>query len=346
MSRAFPGLEDTRRLPVNPQEIDLVRSSVSIIIPNYNGESLLDKNLPSVIEAANTYGNKCEIIVVDDASRDDSVQLISKHTPPVHLVRHDVNRGFAETIHTGVRHAANEVVILLNSDVRPANDFIAPLISLFRSPTTFSVSPLICDPDGTPQTVSWNLGMIRRGTIKFRSWVLEEARDRLEKGQRLKSLFASGGSVALRKNMFLQLGGFLPLYKPFYYEDVDLCTRAWLKGWQTLFEPRSQVTHDHVGTIRLHFDTRRIRMIRLRNRFFYLWLYLSRTGIVSSHIPGIIYRVLLRTLQLDMTYVTALLQALIRLKEVTAFRAEMKSSIGKVKPLEEILAEIAQLTER
>ena len=44
--------------------------------------------------------------------------------------------------------------------------------------------------------------------------------------------------------MFNMLEGFLPLYKPFYIEDMDLCTRAWLRGWQTLFDPRSQVVHD------------------------------------------------------------------------------------------------------
>jgi len=344
MNRAFPGLKGIRRLPFNPQEqeIDLAGSAVSIIIPNYNGESLLDRNLPKVIEAADAYESGCEIIVVDDASRDGSVPLISKYAPRAQLIRHDINRGFAEAIHTGLRHAANEIVILLNSDVRPANDFVAPLTAHFQNPTTFSVSPLICDPDGNPQTVSWNLGMIRRGSIKFRPWVLEEAREHLEKEQTLKTLFASGGSVALRKNMFLQLGGFLPLYKPFYYEDVDLCTRAWLQGWQTLFEPRSEVIHDHAGAIRLHFDARRVRTIRQRNRFFYLWLYLSRTGILRSHIPGITYRVVLRTLQLDMTYMTALMRAILHLKEVSAFRAQMKSSPKPWRPLEEILAEIAQ----
>jgi GT2 family glycosyltransferase len=174
-------------------------SGVSIIIPNYNGEALLKKNLPAVLEAAETYLGPCEVIVADDASRDGSVDLIATHFPLVKLVRHHINKGFADTIHTGVRHALHEHLILLNSDVRPEPDFIVPLIAHFQDPTTFSVSPLVCDPEGIPQTVSWNLGMIRRGSIKFRSWALEEAQVRAERGETLKSLFASGGSVALRK---------------------------------------------------------------------------------------------------------------------------------------------------
>jgi len=315
-------------------------SGVSIIIPNYNGEALLKKNLPCVLEASKTYAGSCEVIVVDDASRDKSVNLIATLFPVVKLVRHHINKGFADTIHTGVRHTLYEHLIFLNSDVRPEPDFIVPLVAHFQDPTTFSVSPLVCDPQGTPQTVSWNRGIIKRGSIKFPSWNLEEAKNRVKKGQTLKSLFASGGSVALRKTMFHQLGGFLPLYKPFYYEDVDLCTRAWIKGWRTLFEPRSQVIHDHVGVIRQYFDARRVRIIRLRNRLFYLWLYLSGKAIVTSHIPGILYRLLLRTLQLDMTYVSALFLACSQLKEAIAFRAQMKSGMDRLKSLEKILMEI------
>jgi GT2 family glycosyltransferase len=319
------------------------RHGVSIIIPNYNGESLLKENLPAVLEAGEAYAGSCEVIVVDDASRDRSVDLIASHFPSVRLAEQKTNQGFAGTIHTGVRNAAHEYIILLNSDVRPERDFIGPLIANFQDPGIFSVSPLICDPDGTPQTVSWNLGMIKRGNISFRSWSLEEALERAGKGQPLKSLFASGGSVALRKSMFLQLGGFLSLYQPFYYEDVDLCTRAWIKGWQTLFEPQSRVIHDHAGVIRLHFDARRVRIIRLRNRFFYLWLHLSRKKILFSHVPGIVYRLLFRSLQLDMTYMTALLLAGARLKELMTIRAQMKSNLEAVKPLEKILTDITQI---
>jgi len=317
-------------------------SCVSIIIPNYNGEALLKKNLPAVLEASKTYGRPAEIIVVDDASTDKSVDLITTRFPSVKLVRQEINKGFADTVHTGIQHAIHEYLILLNSDVRPYPDFIAPLLTHFKNPSIFAVSPLVCSPDGTPQTVSWNLGIIKRGSIKFRSWDMKEAKNRVEKGQTLKSLFASGGSVALRKTMFKKLGGFLPLYKPFYYEDVDLCTRAWFNGWETLFEPQSRVIHNHEGVIRKHFDARRIRTIRLRNRFFFLWLYLSRKGILASHVPGIAYRLLFRTLQLDMTYLIALAQAGFCLRQIVSVRSLLRSRLNSARPLEMILLDIEQ----
>jgi len=314
-------------------------NGVSIIIPNYNGESLLNKNLPSVMHAAETYHGECEIIVVDDGSRDGSVDLASNRFPQIKVIKHAVNQGFAEAVYTGIQHAASEIIILLNSDVRPNSDFIAPLVEKLQGQKTFSVSPLVCDPMGKPQTVSWNLGRIKRGDIKFRSWTLDEARHRRENGHELKNLFASGGSLAMKKTMFIRLGGFLPIYKPFYYEDVDLCTRAWMNGWQTLFEPRSIIVHDHEGSIRLHFDAWRIRTTRLRNRFFYLWLHLSRKKLIISHIPWIGYRLLNRMLHLDMTYAIALIMACFRLKEVIMLRSHWKST-RTFRPLEQIIEEI------
>jgi GT2 family glycosyltransferase len=316
------------------------QNAVSIIIPNFNGEGLLVKNLPQVVKAALVYEGPCEVIVVDDASKDGSVNFVRTYFPLVKLVCNDTNRGFADSVHVGIRHALHDQIILLNSDVRPDLDFIAPLMRHFRDPKTFAVSPLICDPDGNPQAVSWNLGMIRRGTIKFRPWDLGEARDRVNSGQQLKSLFASGGSVALCKTKFLQLGGFLSLFKPFYYEDVELCTRAWLNGWQTLFDPRSRIVHDHVGTIKRYFDARRVRIVRLRNRFFYLWLYLSFNAIVVSHIPGIVSRSFLSALQLDGRYLKALFLACIQMKKVAAFRTQIQLSASNFNPLETLLLEM------
>jgi GT2 family glycosyltransferase len=163
--------------------------------------------------------------------------------------------------------------------------------------------------------------------------------ERKAAGGRLKSLFASGGSVALKKPLFLKLGGFLSIYKPFYNEDMDLCTRAWIRGWQTLFEPRSKVVHDHVGTIKTFFHAHKIRTIRTRNRFLYLWLYCSRYRLTVSHIPWTSFRLLLRLLRLDTSFPIGLLQGLTRLRTVMALRSRMKSE-RLFKPLDHILNDI------
>jgi GT2 family glycosyltransferase len=318
----------------------MVLKPVSIIIPNFNGASILETNLPTVLAAARAYEGDVEIVVVDDASSDQSVVVVTEKFPQVNLVRHDINRGFAETVHSGVHAAAHEILVFLNSDVRPHADFLMPLVeTLTVSRDVFSVSPLVYDPEGRLQNVSWNRYKMVRGTIKSTLWDLNTVRECQNNGRQLKSLFASGGSIALKKEMFNRLGGFLPLYKPFYLEDTDLCTRAWMRGWRTLFDPRSKVVHDHVGTIKRFFRAKKIRTIRTRNRFLYLWLYCSRHRLILSHVPWTAFRLLLRLLRLDLTFPIALMQGLVHLRSVKTLRSEMKQS-RPYKPLHQLLREI------
>jgi GT2 family glycosyltransferase len=313
---------------------------VSVIIPNYNGEQILPRALASVNEACSAYAGPTEIIVVDDASRDNSVDLIACHFPAVKLVRHETNKGFSEAVHSGVDGAVHPIILLLNSDVYPERDFLAPLVRWFNRNDTFSVSPLILDPHGKPARVSWNLVSLIRGEIRSRNWDLSTALKLNQDGQPLKSLFAAGGSAAIRRDMFLQLNGFLSIYKPFYYEDRDLGTRAWQRGWKTYFEPRSRVVHDHSSTIKRFFPAKKTKIIKRRNRLFYLWLHLSKSRLFFSHIPWILVRLVTRLLRLDSVYALALASALARVAEIARLKSAPAMEAAGKKPLEDILAEI------
>ena len=318
----------------------VINLPVSIIIPNYNGADVIRSSLAAVEDAACAYPGECEIVVVDDASQDDSLKLIAAHFPEFKVVVHTRNKGFAEAIHSGIRVSSNPIVVLLNTDVFPDCDFLLPLIQWFHYPDTFSVSPLITDRNGQPGRVSWNRGQIARGEIRKTNWDLETALDLAQPGAGLKSLYAQGGAAAYRKEMFLKLGGFLTIFKPFYYEDCDLGIRAWQRGWKTYFEPASVVVHDHrQGTIFRFFAANKIKVIKKRNRFYYLWLHLSWQILVFSHFPWILLRLLGRLLKLDFAFICGFFSALPALAKVLKLRRQFGSPAAG-KSLEDILMEI------
>jgi glycosyltransferase involved in cell wall biosynthesis len=90
----------------------------SVVITNYNGKELLEKNLPAVITAKkNLKNNIQEIIVVDDFSTDDSLKYLNSLKSEISIIKHTKNRGFSATTNTGVRAAKAELLVLLNSDV-------------------------------------------------------------------------------------------------------------------------------------------------------------------------------------------------------------------------------------
>ena len=315
-------------------------SPVSIIIPNYNSDHILRQSLAEVVTASNAYSQDCEIIVVDDASADNSVQLISKYFPDIKVVTHTTNKGFAEAVHSGVQIASHPILILLNTDVFPERDFIAPLIRWFHDPATFGVSPLVTDADGRPNRGSWNRGKLSRGEVRHINWELNQATTLAQRGTGLKSLYAQAGAVALRKEMFLKLNGFLPIYKPFYYEDCDLGTRAWQRGWKNYFEPASTVVHDHrQATISRFFTVSRIKRIKKRNRFIYHWLHLSSPALLFSHFPWILLRLLGRMLRADVAFVLGFFSALTAFGKVLSLRKQYGPSVSG-KSLEDILSEI------
>ena len=100
---------------------------ISIVIPNYNGEKLLEKNLPKVLEAVSSYKKgKVEIIIVDDASTDNSLDLVKDKN--VVILKNEKNLGFSSTVNIGVRESMGDIVVLFNTDVYPHKNFLEPLL--------------------------------------------------------------------------------------------------------------------------------------------------------------------------------------------------------------------------
>jgi len=168
---------------------------ISVIIPNYNGKKLLEKNLPFVLE--NCKG--CEIIVVDDNSIDDSVDLINKKFKDISLIKLKNNKGFTNAVNIGIKESDADLVLLLNSDVAPRSGFLEKAVAEFKNDKLFGVALADISHENNKEIIRGN----GRGVFK-KGFLQHSASNKASK----YTLWVSGGSGLFNKNKVLELGGF------------------------------------------------------------------------------------------------------------------------------------------
>lgn len=245
-------------------------------MPNFNGEKLLEKNLPKILEAKEFKGNKIiEIIIVDDASWDQSVNFLKNNFPNIKLVKHKINRGFSSSVNTGVRSAKGDLILLLNTDVLPEKDFLVPVLPHFFDPKVFAVS---LHEEG----YGW-------GSANFSDGYIQLAQGEESKESHM-SFYVSGGSGVFRRSLWVALGGMdEKLLSPFYWEDIDLCYRAAKRGYINLWEPGGIVIHKHESTIsKLSKDY--VARVRERNQLLMLWKNITSVNLLRKHVFGVFTR--------------------------------------------------------
>ena len=267
-----------RRRPNETEDQPVRPDAVSVVIPNWNGRDLLEKNLPSIFVAFGA-NSKHELIVVDNASTDGSVAFLREAFPDVTVLALDQNLGFGGGSNAGIRAARNDVVFLLNSDMRLAPDSIDPLLEGFRDPRVFAVTSQIyfSDPDKRREETGLTQGQWLEGQLQV------DHRIDPHVTELFPTFYAGGGSSAFDRRKFLELGGFDPLMEPFYYEDTDVSYGAWKRGWMILYEPRSVVYHDHRGTIGKHFSEAYIQSVLQKNRLLYVWKNIHEWRRLAGH---------------------------------------------------------------
>ena len=267
-----------RRRRVDPDFMPARASSVSIVIPNWNGKDLLEKYLGSVAEAAAGHADN-EVIVVDNGSVDGSAEFVRAAFPSVKVIALSENRGFGGGSNEGFRQARNDIVVLLNSDMRVAPDFLPPLLEGFRDPDVFAVSCQIffTDPHKVREETGLTQGWWQDGGLKVRHRIDPEIDDLFP------CFYGGGGSCAFDRRKFLELGGFDSLLAPFYLEDTDLGYQAWKRGWKVLYQPRSIVYHEHRGTIGKTFSESLIQAVLKKNYLLFAWKNIHEAPRLLSH---------------------------------------------------------------
>ena len=171
------------------------------------------------------------------------------------------------------------IVVLLNSDMRVAPDFLAPLLDGFRDPDVFAVSCQIffSDPAKLREESGLTQGWWEDGGLRVRHRIDDAVTDLFP------CFYGGGGSCAFDRAKFLELGGFDPLLEPFYLEDTDLGFMAWKRGWKVLYQPRSVVYHEHRGTIGKRFREDQIQAVLKKNFLLFCWKNIHEWRKLAPH---------------------------------------------------------------
>lgn len=280
--------------------------SISIIIPNYNGRKVLEENLPSVI--SNAAG--AEVIIVDDASTDDSVKYLRGNFKNIKLIVQKKNKGFAATVNNGVANAKGEYVLLLNSDVSPTPNFIPPLLAHFKNHSDLfavGIADNSYEQDGSVMVKG------RGGAAFSKGFLLHFPMDIKQD----LTLWVSGGSGLFSRKKFEQLGGFDVDFAPFYWEDIDLSYRAWKAGYRCIFEPKSKVNHYHEeGAIKKSKKAFYIRTISYKNQFLFVWKNITDTFFVAQHLFYLPYHLGMALLRGDLAFVVGFIKAALQIPQL------------------------------
>ena len=260
--------------------------SLSIIIPNYNGEKLIPVFLPTVIAAAREYAGLCEIIFVDDCSTDSSLKVLEEYRggfSGLRVVKSDVNGGFSKSCNLGIGKARNEILFFLNSDVALEAEYFSHFSGHFDDPDLFAVTTCGFAYGSQQQIDGIKNGFWRKGFLRFSENYFDEAIRSAGLTPPYLSFNIQGAYFFADAAKIHQLGGFDELYSPYIYEETDLAYRALKRDWKIVYEPRCRAYHQVSSSLRSVAGRFRIKRVSCRHRLLFTWKNIHSQRLLWAH---------------------------------------------------------------
>jgi GT2 family glycosyltransferase len=221
--------------------------TIAVCIINYNTSDLLRKCLHSVVAQ-----NPDEIVVVDNASTDGSVEMLKAEFPSIWLLALPRNVGFGSACNRGIETCCAEQVVLLNADTRMNPGSLRALCEyLEEHPQAAIIGPRILNPDGTLQTSCFHFPTPLHIFLYASGLYLWIPRLPILKRRTLQKITSElarpvpwvlGAALAFRRESFDAVHGFDEHFF-MYFEEVDLCYRLFLQGKQIHFVPAAEIVH-------------------------------------------------------------------------------------------------------
>ncbi|MBI2822072.1 MAG: glycosyltransferase family 2 protein [Acidobacteria bacterium] len=303
----------------------------SIIVPSWNGLALLKQFLPPLLEEVQRYrqetGCRAEVVVVDDASSDGTLEFLEPL--PVRALARRVRGGFSGACNAGIDAARYPLVILLNNDVRVAPGFVAALLEPLSAPDVFAVTARVFEPSSGLLATAGKIGRFRKGfwSVYFNYALAGNAA--CPEPESLVSAYAIGGFCAFRAAEARSWGGFDEIFSPFHWEDVDLSYRAWKRGWKVVHQPRAVAWHQASSTIGGVFRPQEVEVVAVRNRLLFHWKNLHDPIMLCQHVGMLSLLVLSRWAAGDVGFYRAFWGALQRWPQWRRSRVQEKAAVRR-----------------
>ena len=243
----------------------------SVVILNWNGAKLLMQFLPSVL--THTQTDDCEVIVADNNSSDNSVEVLKQQFPQVKLILLDKNYGFAEGYNRALKQVDSKYVVLLNSDVETSPNWLNTMIEhLEKHPETAALQTKILSFTNKSmfEYAGAAGGFIDRYGYPFcRGRILHHLeKDRGQYDSPIEIFWATGACLCMRRVDYIEAGG-LDSYFFAHMEEIDLCWRLIASGKKIFCLPQSVVYH--VGGASLHSESPRKTHLNFRNNLLMIY---------------------------------------------------------------------------
>jgi GT2 family glycosyltransferase len=211
---------------------------VSIIVPVYNKAAVTRACLES-LETSGAASSGAEIIVADDASRDETSEL-QRSFPRIRLISNPYNVGFIRNCNRAASHAEGRYLVFLNNDTIVFSGWLDWLLDTAEGdPGIGAVGSKVLLPDGKLSEAGLEIAPDGTG---YEYGVLDDPD--APRYNYVRNVDCNGGcSLLVRAELFAAIGGFADLYAPAYMDDFDLGLAIWKRGYRCVYQPQSRLVH-------------------------------------------------------------------------------------------------------
>ena len=218
---------------------------VTLFVLTWNGQALLARCLPRL--AKQTYPN-CRVVIIDNASTDDSGDYVTEQFPQFELIANEKNLGFSQGINIGLRtitdFSADHLILLLNNDVYVEPTWLAEMVAAWQAANKQNdIGVAGCQlrfPDGSIQHVGGKIDRL----LAFSHHLTT-----IPEGEVVDVDYVTGAAFIFSAETLQQVGQLDQLFSPFYYEEVDYCYRVRAAGKRVIVFPHITAIHDESASV-------------------------------------------------------------------------------------------------